>query len=124
MSSLEPVVGMATVSSHPAGFLRPRGPETAKTALRQSDRAGTKQSFHARRIFVTRASQIGRYRCSQWQRHRKEVPMFTELSEELLDLAVQEKGYRNALYAKTIAPGGSSSCTGSSSSLTCCKLSW
>ena len=49
--------------------------------------------------------------------------MFTELSEELLDLAVHEKGYRHALYAK-IGDPGSSSCTGSSSSLTCCKLSW
>ena len=49
--------------------------------------------------------------------------MFTELSEELLDLAVHEQGYRNALYAKG-DPGGGSSCTGSSSSLTCCKLSW
>ena len=47
--------------------------------------------------------------------------MFTELSEELLDLAVHEQGYRNALYAKG-DPGGGSSCTGSSSSLTCCKL--
>ena len=49
--------------------------------------------------------------------------MFTELSEELLDLAVREQGYRNALYARNIDPGGSSCCTGSSSSLTCCKLS-
>ena len=51
--------------------------------------------------------------------------MFSELKEELLDLRVTEKGYRNALYAST-APGGSgsSSSTGSSSSLTCCKLSW
>ena len=48
--------------------------------------------------------------------------MFTELTEELLDLAVHESGYRNALYAKTIDPG--CSCSGSSSSLTCCKLSW
>jgi hypothetical protein len=50
--------------------------------------------------------------------------MFTELSEELLDLAVHEQGYRHALYARHIGPGGSSSSTGSSSSLTCCKLSW
>jgi hypothetical protein len=49
--------------------------------------------------------------------------MFTELSEELLDLVVHERGYRNALYAKTGDPGSSSS-TGSSSSLTCCKLCW
>jgi hypothetical protein len=49
--------------------------------------------------------------------------MFTELSEELLDLSVEEKGYRHALYAST-APGAGSSCSGSSSSLTCCKLSW
>ena len=50
--------------------------------------------------------------------------MFTELSEELLDLTVHEKGYRHALYAKSGDPGSSSSSTGSSSSLTCCKLSW
>ena len=49
--------------------------------------------------------------------------MFTELKEELLELRVTEKGYRNALYASN-TPGGSSSSTGSSSSLTCCKLSW
>jgi hypothetical protein len=48
--------------------------------------------------------------------------MFTELSEELLDLAVHEQGYRNALYAVNGDPG--SSCSGSSSSLTCCKLCW
>ncbi len=28
--------------------------------------------------------------------------MFTELSEELLDLAVHEQGYRHALYAKLL----------------------
>jgi hypothetical protein len=50
--------------------------------------------------------------------------MFTELSDELLDLVVEEKGYRHALYASTDPGGGGSSCSGSSSSLTCCKLSW
>jgi hypothetical protein len=52
--------------------------------------------------------------------------MFTELKDELLELRVTEKGYRNALYAKHDpgGGGGSSSSTGSSSSLTCCKLSW
>ena len=30
--------------------------------------------------------------------------MFTELTEELLDLSVHEKGYRNALYAQTGDP--------------------
>ncbi len=49
--------------------------------------------------------------------------MFTELTDELLDLTVEEKGYRHALYANN-AESGSSSCSGSSSSLTCCKLSW
>lgn len=49
--------------------------------------------------------------------------MFKELTEELLDLAVHEKGYRSALYAMNDDPGSSSS-TGSSSSLTCCKLCW
>ena len=46
--------------------------------------------------------------------------MFTELKEELLDLRVSEKGYRHALYANNVDPG--CSCSGSSSSLTCCKL--
>jgi hypothetical protein len=46
--------------------------------------------------------------------------MFTKLTEELLDLEVSESGYRNALYAQTQDPG--CSCSGSSSSLTCCKL--
>ncbi len=49
--------------------------------------------------------------------------MFTELTEELLDLAVLEKGYESALYAVASGEGGSSS-TGSSSSLTCCHLCW
>jgi hypothetical protein len=48
--------------------------------------------------------------------------MFTELTEELLDLSVNEKGYRHALYAQTADPG--CTCSGSSSSLTCCKLCW
>jgi hypothetical protein len=47
--------------------------------------------------------------------------MFAELTEELLDLTVNEKGFRHALYAKNQDPG---SCCGSSSSLTCCKLCW
>lgn len=50
--------------------------------------------------------------------------MFTELKQELLDLRVTEKGYRNALYASRDPGGGSSSSTGSSSSLTTCKLCW
>jgi hypothetical protein len=50
--------------------------------------------------------------------------MFTELKQELLDLRVTEKGYRNAPYARSHPGAGSSSSTGSSSSLTCCKLSW
>jgi hypothetical protein len=50
--------------------------------------------------------------------------MFTELKEELLELRVTEKGYRHALYAAKPPGAGSSSSTGSSSSLTCCKLSW
>jgi hypothetical protein len=48
--------------------------------------------------------------------------MFTELTEELLDLGVRETGYRHALYAQKVDPG--CSCSGSSSSLTCCKLCW
>jgi hypothetical protein len=34
--------------------------------------------------------------------------VFKELTEELLDLHVVEKGFRNALYAKTVADGGAS----------------
>jgi hypothetical protein len=52
------------------------------------------------------------------------VPVFTQLTEELLDLAVHEKGYRHALYANNVNPGSGGSSCGSSSSLTCCKLSW
>ncbi len=48
--------------------------------------------------------------------------MFKQLTDELFELIVHEKGYRNALYAANGDPG--SSCSGSSSSLTCCKLSW
>jgi hypothetical protein len=50
--------------------------------------------------------------------------MFTELKQELLDLRVTEKGYRNALYASTPSGGSGSSSSTGSSSLTCCKLSW
>jgi len=46
--------------------------------------------------------------------------MFTQLTEELLDLVAREKGYRHALYANNVDPG--CSCSGSSSSLTCRKL--
>jgi hypothetical protein len=53
---------------------------------------------------------------------RAKRPVFTELTDDLLDLAVEEKGYRHALYAQTVNPG--CTCSGSSSSLTCCKLSW
>jgi hypothetical protein len=41
----------------------------------------------------------------------KEVTMFTRLTAELLDLVVQEKGYRLALYAANGSDGGSS-CVG------------
>jgi hypothetical protein len=37
--------------------------------------------------------------------------MFTRLTAELLDLVVQEKGYRLALYAANSGDGGSS-CVG------------
>jgi hypothetical protein len=53
--------------------------------------------------------------------------METELTDELLDLEVEERGYRNALYAVNVTPDGGEGCsssTGSSSSLTCCKLCW
>ena len=77
------------------------------------------RSWH---ISVTHAFQLDLYRCIQWQHNFKEAEMFTELSEELLDLTVHESGYRNALYAKVGDPGGCSCSTGSSSSLTCCKF--
>ena len=52
--------------------------------------------------------------------------MFKALTEELLDLTVSEKGYRNALYALNATPEGCCGCssTGSSSLLTCCQLCW
>ena len=52
--------------------------------------------------------------------------MYTQLTEELLDLEVEEHAYRNALYAVNLTPDGGSQCSSStgSSSLTCCKLCW
>jgi hypothetical protein len=52
-------------------------------------------------------------------------PMFTELTEELLDLEASAKGYGAALYANT-DPGGA--CTASCSTIvlccTCTTLCW
>lgn len=36
--------------------------------------------------------------------------MFKELTAELLDLTVTEKGFRNALYARTMPPCCCSTC--------------
>ena len=47
--------------------------------------------------------------------------MFNELTEELLDLAVHESGYRNAVGRVDWDSG--CYCSGSSSSLTCCPKS-
>jgi hypothetical protein len=54
----------------------------------------------------------------------EEVHVFTQLTDDLLDLVVHEKGYRHALYAAKDSGGGGGSCTGSSSSLTTCKICW
>jgi hypothetical protein len=43
--------------------------------------------------------------------------MFTKLTAELLDLVVQEKGYRLALYASNSGDGG---CSGAGSCCCCC----
>jgi hypothetical protein len=52
--------------------------------------------------------------------------VFSELTAELLDLSVEEKGYRHALFASS--DGGGAGCSGSScalsSSLSCCRLCW
>jgi hypothetical protein len=48
----------------------------------------------------------------------KEVAVFTKLTAELLDLVVDEKGYRLALYAKT-GSDGACSCVGCC--CCCCK---
>lgn len=50
--------------------------------------------------------------------------MFKELTDELLELTMTEKGYRAAVYGAFddgCSSGGSSTC---SSSLTTCCLSW
>jgi hypothetical protein len=50
--------------------------------------------------------------------------MFQELTDELLELTMTEKGYRAAMYGMFDDDGGScGSCTCSSSLTTCC-LSW
>ena len=48
------------------------------------------------------------------------TPMFKELTEELLDLTVVEKGYRNALYAANDAGGGGPRCSSSTSTCELC----
>jgi hypothetical protein len=45
--------------------------------------------------------------------------MFTKLNAELLDLVVQEKGYRLALYA---ASNGDGSCSSVGCCCCCCKF--
>jgi hypothetical protein len=50
--------------------------------------------------------------------------MFQELTDELLELTMTEKGYRAAVYGVNEGSDGcSGSCTASSSLTTCC-LSW
>jgi hypothetical protein len=50
--------------------------------------------------------------------------MFQELTDELLELTMTEKGHRAAVYGVVIGSDGSSgSCTCSSSLTTCC-LTW
>ena len=49
--------------------------------------------------------------------------MFKELTEELLDLTVVERGYRNALYASNDAGGtGRTLCTTASTTELCFSL--
>jgi len=49
--------------------------------------------------------------------------VFAELTEELLDLAASEKGFRNAMYAQNEDEKCSSSCSGCIV-LCCCHLCW
>jgi hypothetical protein len=51
---------------------------------------------------------------------RKETEMFAELTAELLDLRVTEKGFGLALYASEEDPGGGDPCSCSCSSSTLC----
>ena len=51
--------------------------------------------------------------------------MFTELNEELLDLPCHREGLpQRAVREQDLPAPGSYAARGSSSSLTCCKLSW
>ena len=49
--------------------------------------------------------------------------MFTELTEELLDLEATAKGYGGALYANTDEGGGCSGCSCDLCFILCCYLS-
>jgi hypothetical protein len=57
---------------------------------------------------------------------RKERVMFTELSEELLDLQATVRGFGGALYAVEEDPGSSSncSCCNLCCCCSCCDLCW
>ena len=48
--------------------------------------------------------------------------MFRELTSELLDLTVTEKGDRMAVYAAAEEPGSSSSSSGCSTTVLCCSI--
>ena len=50
--------------------------------------------------------------------------MFHELTDELLELTVTEKGYRAAVYGNVVGSDGCSGSCSCSSSLTCCCLCW
>jgi hypothetical protein len=50
--------------------------------------------------------------------------MFQELTDELLELTVTEKGYRAAVYGVNVGSDGCSGSCSCSSSLTCCCLCW
>jgi hypothetical protein len=52
--------------------------------------------------------------------------MFTELTEELLDLQATVRGYGSAIYAVNDDPGccGSCSCSLCCSIILCCQLCW
>ncbi len=63
------------------------------------------------------------YHCGETSSDQGGKWVFAELTEELLDLAASEKGFRNAMYAQNEDEKCSSSCSGCIV-LCCCHLCW
>jgi nitroimidazol reductase NimA-like FMN-containing flavoprotein (pyridoxamine 5'-phosphate oxidase superfamily) len=101
-----------TVSTRPSGRRRPVRPRhLAKKANSRRSNAAVEPKRCSSVTVAARTGHAFEGMVASDDNRPKEVTMFTRLTAELLDLVVQEKGYRLALYAANGSDGGSS-CVG------------